>query len=92
MVLQLSGCYWHPCFLCGIDCMFLELSLLVFTWIYMGCEAYRLIATMGYSTVGWIVEFPCGRPSALLSVASTWILGIECYHRPENSRFWTAVV
>jgi len=31
MVLQLSGCYWHPCFLCGIDCMFLGLSLLVFT-------------------------------------------------------------
>jgi len=22
MVLQLSGRYWHPCFLCGIDCMF----------------------------------------------------------------------
>jgi len=22
MVLQLSGCYWHPWFLCGIDYMF----------------------------------------------------------------------
>jgi len=41
----------------------------------MGCKAYRLIATMGSSTVGWIVEFPHGRPSALSSVASTWILG-----------------
>jgi len=30
MVLQLSGCYWHPCFLCDIDYMFLGLSLLVF--------------------------------------------------------------
>ena len=91
-MLQLSGCYWHPCFLWGIDCMFLKLSLLVFTWIYMGRKAYMLIATMGSSTVGWIVEFPCGRPSALLSVASTWILGIEWYFWPANLSFWTVVV
>jgi len=51
-----------------------------------------LIATMGSSTVGWIVEFPHGRPSALLSVASTWILDIEWYFWPENSSFWTVVV
>jgi len=41
----------------------------VFTWFYMGCKAYRLIATMGYGTVGSIVKFPHDRPSALLSVA-----------------------
>jgi len=47
---------------------------------------------MGHGTVGMIVEFPHGRPSALLSVASTWILGIEWYFWPENSSFWTVVV
>jgi len=58
----------------------------------MGCKAYMILATMGCGTVGMIVEFPCGRPSALLSVASTWILGIGWYFWPENSSSWTAVV
>ena len=62
------------------------------TWFYMGCKAYRIIATMGPSTVGWIVEFPRGRPSALLSVASTCILGTGWYFWPENLSFWTVVV
>jgi len=51
-----------------------------------------LIATMGPSTVSWIVKIPRGRPSALSSVASTWILGIEWYLWPENSSLWTVVV
>jgi len=58
----------------------------------MGCKAYRILATMGYGTVGMIVEFPCGRPSALLSVASTWILGIGWYFWHEILSFWTVVV
>jgi len=36
----------------------------------MGCKTYRILATMGYGTVGMIVEFPRGRPSVLSSVAS----------------------
>jgi len=64
----------------------------VFTWFYMGCKAYRILTTMGYGTVGMIVEFPHGRPIAHLSVASTWILGIGWYLWPENLSFWTVVV
>ena len=56
----------------------------------MCCKAYRFLATIGYGSGGMIVE--SGRPSALLSVASTWILGIEWYLWPENSSFWTVVV
>jgi len=58
----------------------------------LGCRAYRFIATMGSSTVGMIVEFPHGRPSALSSVASTWILGSGWYFWPENLSFSTVVV
>jgi len=58
----------------------------------MGYKAYGFIATMGYGTVGWIVEFPHGRPSAFLSVASTLILSIGWYFWPANLSFWTVVV
>jgi len=40
---------------------------------------------MGIGTVGMRVEFPHGKPSALSSVASTWILGIGWYCWHENS-------
>jgi len=48
-----------------------------------------ILATMGYGTVGWIVEFPCGRPSALSSVASTW-KGVSDLHIEQcpNSSFY----
>jgi len=58
----------------------------------MGCRAYRVLATMGYGTHGMIMEIPNGGPSALLSVASTWILGIEWYSWLKNSSFQTVVV
>jgi len=57
----------------------------------MGCIAYRILATMSFGTVDIRMEFPCGRPSAFLCVASTWILGIGWYFWPENSSFWIVV-